>query len=225
MPGKEFRPGRIAVIFLLCMAGACLNIVFGKVSPILFLDTIFTITATLLAGPYWGALTGASTNIIIHTIEFWGWEGYLFALCSIATALITYLFMRLFPRELSLPHRQETSYDFLLLPKSRRFALVMERLVVLILLSLALCFAMSIMGGLISALIQIFNPARAGTPDLSPYYFYGMIPENVSFILREIMIRIPMNIVDRLISAFSGYGFALALSFLYTICRKPAAKP
>jgi len=197
------------------MLGAFLNIVFGDVSDIMFLDTIFTITVTLLAGPFWGSLTGASTNIIIHTIEFWGWEGYLFALCNVATALLTYLFMRLFPRELSLPHRQDALFNFGALPKSRRFAFAMERIVVLTLLSFKLCLAMSVMGGFISAMIQIFDPSRIGMPDLSPYQFHEITPKHVSFILAEIIVRIPMNIIDRLVSAFGGYAIALALAFLY----------
>ena len=209
---------RKIVIFFFCMVGAALNIVIGKAHNILYLDTIFTITTTLLAGPWWGMLTGASTNIIIHTIEFWGWEGYLFALCNAATALVTCLFMRLFPRELSFPRQKDIISDFRALSKSRRLAFVMEHVVALTLLSFALCLVMSAMGGTISGLIQIFNPARIGTRNLSPYYFYNIvIPPNLSFIIAEIMIRIPMNILDRLISAFSGYGIALVLSF---ICKK-----
>jgi len=68
--------------------------------------TILTITITLVCGLLWGMLCGAMTNIISHTIFEFGWGGYLFALCSIATALITWLFMRLFPNVLDL--RPET---------------------------------------------------------------------------------------------------------------------
>ena len=209
------------IIFLLCVAGALLNIVTSRFSfSVMFLDTIWTISATLLAGPFWGALTGLLTNVIVHSLQFWGWEGYLFALCNMATALITYLFMRLFPRELSLESWREAAYDSNVAPQSRRFALVIGRIIVLILLSFALAVAISVLGGLISALIQIFNPARIGTPDLSPEKFFGMFAPGFSLILKEILVRIPMNMLDRPISAFAGYGIAFGLLRLYKKMKK-----
>ena len=215
-------------MFFLCIAGALLNVAIPRVTHgflffgVLFLDTIVTVSFTLLFGPVWGAITGALSNIISHTIESWGWEIYLFTLCNIATALITYLFMRLFPRELSLPHQQETRVNFRILQKSQRLAFVIERVVVLILLSFALCIAMSILGGLIAAFIQTINPSRIGASRLSPNDIYAMFPQGFSLILGEILVRIPINIVDRLISAFSGYGIALALSVF--ICRMKAKR-
>ena len=215
---------RKVYIFFLCIAGALLNITISRVahgSPflsVLFLDTVITVSFTLLYGPVWGVITGGLTNIISCTIESWGWENYLFTICNIATALVTYLFMRLFPRELSLPHRQETRTYFRVLQKSQRLAFVIERVVVLILLSFALCIAMSVLGGLIAAFIQIINPSHIGASRLSPNDIYAMFPQGFSLILGEILVRIPVNIVDRLITAFSGYGIALAVSVF--ICRK-----
>ena len=55
---------RKIVIFLFCMAGALLNILFGKAHNILYLDTIFTITATLLAGPWWGCPAHAELAVL-----------------------------------------------------------------------------------------------------------------------------------------------------------------
>jgi len=219
---------RKVYIFFLCIAGALLNIAISRAahgSPllgILFLDTIITVSFTLLYGPVWGAITGALTNIISHTIESWGWVNYLFTLCNIATALVTYLFMRIFPRELSLQRQKETRANFRILPKSRRLAFVIERVAVLILLSFALCIAMSVLGGLIAAFIQIINPSHIGASRLSPNDLYRMFPQGFSLILGEILVRIPINIVDRLISAFSGYGIALALSVF--ICRLKAKR-
>src|SRR5215469_9121715 len=122
---------KTTLLLFLCLAGALLNIAMNRLfidrlAIPLFLDTIFTISLTLLAGPFWGALCGALTNLIYQTIWFWGWEGYLFALCSIATALVTWLFMRLFPRELNLSFPNAHS-------KSLRLSAVMERAVILIL--------------------------------------------------------------------------------------------
>jgi predicted lipid-binding transport protein (Tim44 family) len=177
----------------------------------LFLDTVFTVTLTLTGGLFWGALTGALTNVIYNTFFFWGWEGYLFALCNIATALVTWLFMRFFPRELGqTPDASQPTPSPL---KSRRFEMVADKVIVLILLSFGLCIAMSVLGGLISALIQIFNPSYAKEPFVSA----AMSDQNLPLILTEIMSRFPQNIIDRLITAFAGYGFALALHRISTI--------
>src|SRR5215469_12766278 len=93
------------LILFLCIVGAILNIFINKLAAgiiflPLYLDTIFTITSTLLGGLFWGSLTGALTGIIGQTYYFWGWEPYLFIICSVATAFLTWSFMRYFPDEL-----------------------------------------------------------------------------------------------------------------------------
>ena len=201
------------IMLFLSVAAALLNFTLSYVSALLnlpiFLDTILTISVTLVGGPVWGAFTGALTNLIGHTLRFWGWEGYLFALCNIATAFITYFFMRLFPRDL------EPRYDHAAQTQSRRYASIIERIVVLMLLSFTLCIGMSILGGLIAVLIRGINLAHVGEPGLSPNANFNMFPRGFPVILEEILIRIPMNIIDRLIAAFGGYGIALVL------CKSP----
>jgi hypothetical protein len=201
------------IMVSLCLAGALLNNAFPVLAKPsyfpLFLDTVFTVTLTLRGGLFWGVLTGALTNVIYNTFFFWGWEGYLFTLCNIATAVVTWLFMRIFPRDLgwlcqgrdALPPAFPSPF------KSRRFEMVADRVIVLILLSFGLCIAMSVLGGIISALIQIFNPVYVKQPFVSADMFDRKLP----IILTEIMSRFPQNIIDRLITAFCGYGIAVLI--------------
>jgi len=202
---------------VLCIGAGILNIVFNTINldifkfPLYF-DTIMTVSMTLLAGPVYGAITGASTNIITNIIDFkyWGWTGNLFAICNIATALITWLFVRFFPHELSIGQKTYgTNFS------SRRFETAMNRLIVLILLSFALCLAMSILGGLISTFMQYVrsfyevedpNPAAA---KLGATLFHGELP----LVLVQILSRIPVNIIDRLVTTFAGYIIARLLYF------------
>ena len=193
-------------MLLFCFVGAFLNISFNKMLTIsgiglpLYLDTVLTITVTLFGGLFWGCLTGFLTNIIGHSIDFWGWEGYLFTLCNIATAFITWFFKRLFPQELKITNRQKTSaYK------------IMNQIVVLILLSFALCLAMSILGGLISALIQIITDSPADEMKLKALLGESMFSQ-LPIVVAEILSRIPINIIDRLISVFMGFGTALAIN-------------
>jgi len=168
----------------------------------------------LLVGPVWGCITGALTNLIGHTNNFWGWEGYLFALCSIATALVTWLFMRLFPGELKLAQEQSAKTpspgDF----KSRKLDKIINLIFVLTLLSFALCLIVSILGGLISVFIELLRNTTVSEPVQNPASPPNMLYNRVPLVLREILSRIPINIIDRIISAFFGYGIAFALSIL-----------
>ena len=203
-------------LLLLCLAGAALNIILnivftasGMGLPI-YLDTMLTVTVTFIGGPVWGCLTGALTNIIGHSINFWGWEGYLFTICSIATALITWLFIRLFRKELSFENHQNTPHEKNL-SGSHSLNKTMNRIVVLILLSFSLCFAMSILGGSISAFIQIITDSPADEMRLKAL-LGGSMSSRLPLVLAEILSRIPVNIIDRLIAAFGGYGLALGIN-------------
>ncbi|MEG2869794.1 MAG: ECF transporter S component [Terrisporobacter sp.] len=67
------------------------NIVFGMfVSmlniPLLFLDTIGTVLGAVVLGPFWGALVGGCTNLVLGVIS--GPTNIPFALVNIALGLI-----------------------------------------------------------------------------------------------------------------------------------------
>jgi len=196
-------------MFLLCVFGTALNIFFNKVfagSGIglpLYMDTVLTITVTFIGGLFWGCLTGFLTNVIGHTMSFWGWEGYLFSLCNILTALITWKFTRIFLSELTFindKNEMGTTSFF----KSRRLDNIMSIIFVLMLLSFILCFAISIMGGLIAFFIEVIKTPYSVNLASQNSGFYGGLP----LVLREIVSRIPINIIDRIISVFAGFGIA-----------------
>jgi hypothetical protein len=129
---------------------------------------------------------------------------YLFTLCNMASALLTGLFKRLFPAEFSLA-RRGGAYG----KGGARFNLVLERSIVL----LALCFLISIFGGCTSALIAALG---AGDPTQMPGGGLGLlrlalVRAELPLALTEILSRVPVNVVDRIISVFLGYGAALAI--------------
>jgi len=208
------------VLSVLCIVGAFLNvainILINRAAGLpLYLDTILTVSLTLTGGLFWGLLTGFLTNIIGPTLYFYGWEGYLFVICNMATALVTWLFIRFFPRELGLsnvslaetqdmPSASQKS-------SSRRLAEAINTMIVLILLSFSLCLVISILGGVIATFIQSINPAVSGKQGLSADLTATMFGKNIPVVLAEILSRIPVNIIDRLITVFAGYGIALIL--------------
>ena len=214
--GLGVSPHKRVVMSALCLAGVLLNITLNRViiraGLPLYLDTVFTISATLVGGLFWGSLCGALTNLIGNSVWFGGWEAYLFALCNIATAVITWLFIRFFPRELKSGYSESSGVRPAV--RSDRLSLVMDRMIALILLSFALCLGMSILGGFIAGLIQIFDPSHTGKWGIPSLLTPSMFSENFPLILSEILLRIPVNIIDRLISAFGGYGVAVVIGKL-----------
>jgi len=198
---------KILFKFILCFAGVLLNITFNQICFFtglpLWLDTVMTITVTLTCGLPFGILCGALTNIISHSVFGHGWEAYLFTLCNITTAVITWFFYRFFKQELE---GQDTSQQ-----KSNQLNRIMDRVIILILFSFALCLAMSILGGLIATFILYLNSAYYEIDGVTGVFTATMVGQDVPVFLKEIISRIPVNIVDRLISVFAGFGLAVLL--------------
>jgi len=211
---------KYVLFFFLSIAGSLLNIIVNialthYIELPLFLDTIFTVAVTLSCGLAWGILCGAFTNIFNSMIWFQGWGGLLFAFCSIATACVTFLFMRLFPRELTLiKTAPETPYD---LYGNSHISKWMDKMIVLILLSFALCLVMSVLGGFLAALILSLPFSVSPDALVSTGFSSTMFGQNIPVFLSETLTRVPINIIDRLISAFAGYGAALGIRPLFKL--------
>lgn len=71
--------------------GIALNVILGTVVsgmkiPLLFLDTIGTVLIAVLFGPWWGALAGGLTNVVMGVTT--GPSAMFFGLVNIAIALV-----------------------------------------------------------------------------------------------------------------------------------------
>jgi len=217
---------KIIIPLFLCIAGSFLNVAINFLNlqlrfP-LYLDTILTVSITLTCGLYWGIICGVLTNITGNTIIGGGWEGYLFIICNASVAVITWFMMRVFPDELNLipkflqpvdyAEKSDTANQKTAAGKKYHINIVMDRIVVLIILSFALCLAMSLLGGFIASVIISLNTSySSGGSGITSLFGATMFKENTPIIIAEIASRIPVNIVDRLISAFAGFGIALGI--------------
>jgi len=208
---------KIVLLIFFSITGALLNIgcnvLFTYYIKLpLYLDTVFTVAVTLSCGLIWGTICGALSNIFSSIISFQGWGGLLFALCNIAAAYITWLFTRLFPRELNLTlSAPQIPYNFY---GSGKISKWLDKIIVLILLSFALCLAMSVLGGFIAVIILSLPSSHSPEAVISSVFRSTMFSQKFPAILSETLSRIPLNIVDRLISVFAGYGIALGLRSL-----------
>jgi hypothetical protein len=179
------------VLFTLSLAGAALNMILSFLFRLvlrlpLFMDTLFTMALTFSGGLFWGTLTGVLSTFAYCFINGMAWTEYLYALCNVAIALITALFIRLFPGELGFPVRRT----------------ILDRVIVLIILSFILSIVISLMGGIIAAYIPLYEGAQI------PFRL-ELVRRGFSRVGVEVLARIPLNIIDRLISAFGAYGAAL----------------
>jgi hypothetical protein len=230
-------------IFFLSLAGALLNLgamfLFQDLLRLpLFMDTMFTAAFTFFAGLPCGLVTAVMSHIIINPLLSTDLPNYLYIICSIAVAVVTAFFMRLFPAECSAGLRRRRDVKFAgparfgrpPAPPPRNDGFF-DRIAVLFVLSLAMCMAVSLLGGLVSTLIETFFIPR-NTYDDGIFIFRKMLVRKFgeggawpSLLAVEILCRVPVNILDRLIAVFGGYGFALVLTALGEGAGRRAAGP
>jgi len=85
----QTRQSTYALVF--AALGVVANVVLGTIAgtfkiPLLFLDTVGTIFVAALLGPFWGALTGLATNLLVGFMT--NPKDIPFALVNIAIGLI-----------------------------------------------------------------------------------------------------------------------------------------
>jgi hypothetical protein len=199
------RAAYIKLSFL-CLFSVIANILLshlveGVLKLPLFMDTLFTVAMSFAAGPLWGSLTAVLTTALIGIIfSYQHWGIYLYALCSVTAAILTWLFCGN-PGPLSAGTGETFGRGdpFFTVP-------VVTRLFVL---SIVMCLAISVLGGLIAFIISV--PLRGPEYDMPPEFFFrlGLLGQNIPLLAANILSRIPVNIVDRLLSVFGAYGISL----------------
>jgi hypothetical protein len=196
-----FKKGPVIILCLVAMAANFgLNTLVEKVfrQP-LFLDTLFTAAVTFTAGLVPGLITAVLTTLFFGVLRYHFFGTYLYVLCSIALVIIVWLFRGNFCFECNDSSPEE--YRFL------RF----QTMVNLLALAALLCGVISLMGGL----INYFNDMilRLKDYDHSPELNFklALMRNNIPFLLSAIFARIPVNIVDRIITVYGAYGIAQGL--------------
>lgn len=215
---------KIMGVFFLAPAGGLLNfgtmLLFQGVMGLpLFMDTIFTTGFTFFGGLPCGITVAVMTHLINAFLQSTGLPDCLYILCSIVTVLITAFFMHLFPAECSIGSGRDGDSAGSA-RSSRRPAFdadrIFDRIAILFVLSLVMCVGISILGGIISTVIAtFFTPQKTLDAGLSIFRRI-LVRKELPLLAVEILCRIPVNILDRLISVFGGYGFALALKKIET---------
>jgi hypothetical protein len=206
MAANETKAGGIRILFLLCPLAAAANKVLGMlVQDVfrlpLFLDTLFSAAITFSAG----LVPGIATALLTYTINAFFYdtpETLFFVFCGIAEVVLVWMFRRRRFKKIWAP--SPAPYSFIAAASS------------LLLLALIACAVISILGGIIdTALFMIFSQTRV---EFSPEgtFRLGLLRNGVPLLWANILSRFPVNLVDRFIVVFGGYGVSLLIGKIYT---------
>ncbi len=178
------------VLFLLSLAFGILDyymcdfVVYVLKIP-LFCDTVFCLAITFFSNPLWGILAVASYHLfdIIVSHSFVVYQ--LYTLSAFLCCITAWLYRRQVMKD----------GDSLIVT-----------VVKLLGLSLVMCLVMSISGGIISRICAYLN--GDGSEYTFQTQFLAVLFEGrLKFpLLDSILLRIPVNVLDRLITVFASFG-------------------
>ena len=198
--------GKILVLCVVCaFCNAALSYLLNTLLKVpLYADTIFTVAMCFTAGLFAGILTGA----VLSPLAFFlvckyllglpfeiSWVRNIFTVCVLAEiALVCFFHARIKPRE----------KIFLQKPSLNSFTGVATHLLVLVALD---CIVVSICGGTIDFILNKLSAPLTYSPEDT--FELGLLRNNIPVLATAILSRIPINIVDRFIAVFGGYGVSL----------------
>jgi hypothetical protein len=220
--GKPLPQDRTALwkVLLFCVLSAAGNAAFsalvdGVLKLPLYLDTVFSVAVTFAFGLWPGILAGALfypvTGVLYNIITGAGAgafriAGNVFILCTVSEITLVWFFHARIRRSV---FPGETS--------SSSFTSIAAQLMVLAALD---CILISIVGGMIDfVLYTLLSAPRGVYPE--DIFKLGLYRNNVPLLAAAILSRIPINIVDRFMAVFGGYG----ISLLYRKCSALNLKP
>jgi|GEM_PF-3506797 len=194
---------------IIAAAGAILNAVTGHVCTALFsfpvfLDTVFIIAITFAFGLLGGAICGALTSLLIlaissavNSFDPFFLSDLIHFLTHISFAVVTWLFMKIFARELNF---KKGAWEPLpIWNKSSSLSIAIDKFFVLIILSFLLC----LISGISSELRIVSFGIR------------GIMPS-------QILYNILLNTLDKTICVYAGLFLSYALrSFFKVSSQRP----
>jgi hypothetical protein len=215
-----------AALFLLCIPAVGANFLLNTLSVFvlrlpLFLDTLFTCALAFAAcsggteegqsGPRFrglgGTLPGIAAAILTTMAQRFRDKGpSIFVICSISEVLLIWAFKKKFlPRKAS--------------PVPEPFSPI-STFAVLLLLYTADFVIISVLGGIIDFISYEILPGLKRHFSPEDTFKMGFLQNSIPTLAMNIISRIPINIVDRLITIFGGFCLSLPIEKLLKRLRK-----
>jgi len=201
-------------IIALCLVSAFANAAFsfiisGLLRVPLYADTVFTAAMCFTAGMSAGIITGAFLSPLFFFIVYKfiinvsldvALLRNVFIICILAEIfLICYFYKKIKTREAVFLEKLAGKQDIL-------FAFIPVAVQLLLLFVLD-CIVISVLGGIIEFVINQFSVPWKYSP--SDIFKLGLLRNNAPVLAAGILSQIPINIVDRFIVIFGGYGISL----------------
>lgn len=188
-------PLKLVICFLFAVLDYYISL-FAKIhfKP-LFLDTLFEITSAFTFGPIYGILCVLFKRVwnIILIRDLSRWPSFLYSFCTIGAVLIVCPFYKKFL------HNEKNKVMLF---------------IKLFLLSMIICLEMSITGGVIGRIVALIQhtPYSMTVQTDSFMQIFARFIHNT--LILEIISRIPVNIIDRIITIFIPFGISKLIKFL-----------
>jgi hypothetical protein len=197
---------RLLKIAVFCVVSAIANVLGSylhtKTGIPLYLNTVFNAAICFSAGLAAGVITGA---LLFPVMEFclniflrWpslGFFGNVWVICIVAEVFLVWFFYR---------KMKKREAVFLENPCLHTFIGVGAQLLVLVVID---CIVISVTGGIIDYVLSSFSMPRTFSPEDN--FKLGLLRNNMPLLATAVLSRIPINIVDRFIVIFGGYGISL----------------
>jgi uncharacterized membrane protein len=199
---------KLLKIAVLCVVSAFGNILGSllhtKTGLPLYIDTIFNAAICFSAGLVPALVTATlvypvmdflvNRYIRILPVEL-GFFANVWVICMIVEIILIWLFYK---------KMKEEEAVFLENPSPRAFT---GAAVLLLVLSVLDCVVISVTGGIIDYVLTVSSMPRSFSPE--DYFKLGLLRNNIPLLATTILSRVPINIVDRFIVIFGGYGVSL----------------
>jgi hypothetical protein len=180
-------------LIILCILSIALNILatiffVGVLRLPLYTDTIFNAVVLFSAGLIPALIVAFFTWLL--PCFYWGGPN-LFVICSIAEVLLIWVFS---------PNKQKN-------PDTPHIIVLLK----LILIYVICVIAVSILGGILNYISDIFRDSPLQYYNIVDNFKVGLIIYDLPKLALHILSRIPANIVDRFLVVFGGYAISLGL--------------
>ena len=193
-------------ILIVSLAGVILDNCLIRMAWILkidlYLDTVFTVAAAFYGGLLPGLICAVFTTVVNSIIyyfttgEVYYWAWYLYIICAVSAVVLVWLFLKSFFRDGKSSRSPGASSLWLVL-------------IMLVTLSLAMCIVVSVTGGLVASCITLIGNVNSVDTPPETWFRLALIREGFGLVASEIFARFPVNIAERPIVVFAGYGIAL----------------
>ncbi|WP_461255082.1 hypothetical protein [Treponema sp. R80B11-R83G3] len=204
-------------IALLCLVSGLLNTLIsyfinGVCGLPLYLDTLFTVAVYFSVGLFPALITAFLLHVFTAFEYTWlinldvqaVWWSYPFVLCVIFEILLIFFFRhKIKPLDTAF-RKDPTLYAFFNLAPLLMLIVVLD------------CILISVTGGIIDYILTLLQAPKVFYPEDS--FKIGLLRNNAPLLASAILSRVPINIVDRFIAIFGGYGVSLLYrKFLKTV--------